>query len=96
MFDHVARSYLSESGRHVAAMKRAIDSGETLELARAAHAWGSCNGNLGALSLAHLCRELEVNARRGNLDGALALFGQIQSLHDRVCAELQDELRRSA
>jgi two-component system sensor histidine kinase/response regulator len=96
MFDHVARNYLSESGRHVAAMKRAIDSGETLELARAAHAWGSCNGNLGALSLAHLCRELEANARRGNLGGALALFGQIQSLHDRVCAELQGELRSSA
>ena len=96
MFDHVAQAYLSESGTHVATIKRAIDAGEAAELARAAHAWRSCNGNVGALELARLCRELEVNARGGNLSAARALFGQIQSLHDRVRAELRGELRRSA
>lgn len=96
MLDHVARVYLSESDGHVAAIKRAIDAGETLDLVRAAHSWGSCNGNVGALRLAQLCRELEDNARRGSLAGARTLFGQIQTLHDRVRAELQGELRRSA
>ena len=96
MFDHVAQVYLSESGTHVAAIKRALDAGEAAELARSAHAWRSCNGNVGALGLARLCRDLEDHARRGNLSAARALFGQIQSLHDRVRAELRGELRRSA
>jgi HPt (histidine-containing phosphotransfer) domain-containing protein len=67
-----------------------------VDLARAAHAWCSQHGNVGALTLARLCRELEDNARKGNLTGARELFAEIRALHDRVREELQLEMRKSA
>jgi CheY-like chemotaxis protein len=100
MFERVAQSYLAESDQHVATIKRAIDAGECGELARAAHAWRSYNGNAGAFGLVRLCRDLEEQARRGDLSAAAALLVPLSSLHDRVRAELKmqlhGELRRSA
>ena len=96
MLSHIAELYLSDSGTLVASIEHALDVGEAANLARAAHAWRSYNGNVGAHSLARLCRELEDNARAGNLTAAREVFGQIRVLHERVRDELQYEMRRSA
>jgi HPt (histidine-containing phosphotransfer) domain-containing protein len=96
MLSHIAERYLSDSRQLVASIERALDVGEAVDLARAAHAWRSYNGNVGALSLAQLCRELEDNARQGNLAAAREIFAQIRVLHDRVRDELHCEMRRSA
>jgi signal transduction histidine kinase/ligand-binding sensor domain-containing protein/CheY-like chemotaxis protein len=96
MLSHIAEIYLSDSSRLVDSIEQALHVGEATSLARAAHAWRSYNGNVGALSLARLCRELENSARAGNLAGAREIFGQIQVLHGRVRDELQYEMRRSA
>ena len=66
------------------------------DLARAAHAWRSYNGNVGAHGLAQLCRELEDAARAGNFASARQIYTQIQALHAQVRDELQIEMRRSA
>jgi HPt (histidine-containing phosphotransfer) domain-containing protein len=96
MLSHIAERYLSDSQQLVAAIERSLDAGEAADLARAAHAWRSYNGNVGALSLAGLCRELEDNARHGNLAEARELYVRIRVLHERVRDELQCEMRRSA
>jgi HPt (histidine-containing phosphotransfer) domain-containing protein len=96
MLSHIAEIYLSDSSQLVDSIEQALHVGEATSLARAAHAWRSYNGNVGALSLARLCRELENSARAGNLAGAREIFGQIQVLHGRVRDELQYEMRRSA
>jgi len=96
MLSHIAELYLSGSRELVASIERALDVGEAADLARAAHAWRSSNGNVGALALARLCRELEDNARQGNLAGARELFAEIRAHHDRVREELQLEMRESA
>jgi signal transduction histidine kinase/ligand-binding sensor domain-containing protein/CheY-like chemotaxis protein/HPt (histidine-containing phosphotransfer) domain-containing protein len=96
MLSRVAAAYALDSQRLVGAIGRAIESGEAGELARAAHAWRSCNGNVGALPLVRLCRELEACARRRDIGAARALLAEAHGLYARVSEELQSELRRSA
>ncbi|HSY06097.1 MAG TPA: two-component regulator propeller domain-containing protein [Steroidobacteraceae bacterium] len=96
MLSHIARSWLSDSQRLVAAIERALNSGEAMELARAAHAWRSCNGHVGALGLMRLCRELEACGRTGDLSAAAGLWAQVRVLYPRVSEELLGEMRRSA
>jgi signal transduction histidine kinase/ligand-binding sensor domain-containing protein/CheY-like chemotaxis protein len=96
ILDRVAGAYVVNSERLLAALAQAIESGERGALARAAHAWRSCNGNVGALALVDVCRELERCARGGDMLGARDLFITARELYGRVSAELDTELRRSA
>ena len=96
MLSHIGEIYLSDSSRLVTAIDEALRSGDAVSLARAAHAWRSYNGNVGAHALAKLCRELESQARADDLDAAAATFARLQILHSRVRDELQCEMRRSA
>ena len=65
MLSHIVERYLADSRELVASIEHAIEQGDADELARAAHAWRSYNGNVGAHGLASLCRELEDRARNG-------------------------------
>jgi HPt (histidine-containing phosphotransfer) domain-containing protein len=96
MLSHVGELYLLDSRTLVASIERALEAGNSAELARAAHAWRSYNGNVGAQGLARLCRDLEENARLGNLSAAREIYARIRILHDRVRDELQREMRRTA
>jgi signal transduction histidine kinase/DNA-binding response OmpR family regulator len=96
MLRHIGELYLADSRVLVASIERALDAGNTADLGRAAHAWRSYNGNVGAHGLARLCHELEQSARQGNTPAARALYSRIRILHDRVRDELQYEMRKSA
>jgi CheY-like chemotaxis protein len=96
MLSHIGERYLADSRELLESMRRALEAGRAVDLARAAHAWRSYNGNLGALGLAGLCRKLEDAARREAFESARELLPQILALHARVCDELQGEMRRSA
>ena len=96
MLSRVAATYLSDSERLLDAIERAVAAGQAADLARAAHAWRSSNGNVGALALMNLCRELETCARAGDLSSAQALLTQLRQVYAQVGEELRGELRRSA
>ena len=96
MLAHIGELYLLDSRRLIATIEESLESANGPELARAAHAWRSYNGNVGANALAQLCRELEEAARAANFAGARATYTQIQALHNRVRDELQLEMRKSA
>jgi HPt (histidine-containing phosphotransfer) domain-containing protein len=96
MLTHIGELYLLDSRRLIATIEQSLESGNGLELARAAHAWRSYNGNVGANVLAQLCRELEEAARAANFVSARATYTQIQGLHNQVRDELQLEMRKSA
>ena len=96
MLSHIVERYLADSRDLVASIEHAIEQGDAAELARAAHAWRSYNGNVGAHGLASLCRELEDRARNGKIATARELLGELRALHTRVREELQFEMRRSA
>ena len=96
MLTHIGELYLLDSSRLIATIEQSLESGNGPELARAAHAWRSYNGNVGANVLEQLCRELEEAARAVNFISARTTYTQIQALHSRVRAELQQEMRKSA
>jgi CheY-like chemotaxis protein len=96
MLAHIGELYLLDSRRLITTIEQSLESANGPELARAAHAWRSYNGNVGANALAQLCRELEEAARAANFAGARATYTQIQALHNRVRDELQLEMRKSA
>jgi CheY-like chemotaxis protein len=96
MLNHIGEIYLSDSSRLVVAIDEALRSGEAVSLARAAHAWRSYNGNVGAHALAKLCGELESQARAEDFEAAAVTFARLQVLHSRVRDELQYEMRRTA
>ena len=95
MLSHIVERYLADSRELVASIERAIEQGDAAELARAAHAWRSYNGNVGAHGLANLCRELEERARAGKVATARELLSELRALHARVREELQFEMRRA-
>ncbi|HEV2228937.1 MAG TPA: two-component regulator propeller domain-containing protein [Steroidobacteraceae bacterium] len=95
MLDRVA-AYGADSQRLLRALAQAIEAGERGALARAAHAWRSCNGNVGASALVAICRELEGCARGGDMTAAPELLERARALHARVSEELDTELRRTA
>ena len=96
MLMHIGELYLLDSRGLIASIEQSLSAGNAADLARAAHAWRSYNGNVGAHGLAQLCRELEDAARAGNFASAHQIYTQIQSLHAQVRDELQIEMRRSA
>jgi signal transduction histidine kinase/ligand-binding sensor domain-containing protein/CheY-like chemotaxis protein/HPt (histidine-containing phosphotransfer) domain-containing protein len=96
MLSHLAESYIADSQRLVADIEQALAAGQAADVARAAHAWRSCNGHIGALSLMSLCRELEACGRAADLRGAPALLARMRAVYARVSDQLQGEIRRSA
>jgi signal transduction histidine kinase/ligand-binding sensor domain-containing protein/CheY-like chemotaxis protein len=96
MLSHIGEMYLLDSRGLVASIEESLGAGNSAELARAAHAWRSYNGNVGAHGLARLCRDLEDTAREGDFAAARQVYAQIQTLHERVRQELQQEMRKSA
>jgi len=96
MLTHIGELYLMDSRGLISAIEQSLEAGNGAELARAAHAWRSYNGNVGAVGLAQLCRELEDAARAGNFGAARRVYVQIQALHHRVRDELQHEMRKTA
>jgi CheY-like chemotaxis protein len=96
MLTHIGELYLVDSRGLLATIEQSLHAGNGADLARAAHAWRSYNGNVGATGLAQLCRELEDAARSGDFAAARATYAQIQALHHRVRDELQLEMRKSA
>jgi signal transduction histidine kinase/ligand-binding sensor domain-containing protein/CheY-like chemotaxis protein/HPt (histidine-containing phosphotransfer) domain-containing protein len=96
MLTHIGELYLLDSRGLLTSIEQSLSEGNAAGLARAAHAWRSYNGNVGAHGLAQLCRELEDAARSGNFALARQLYLQVQKLHAQVRDELQIEMRRSA
>jgi signal transduction histidine kinase/ligand-binding sensor domain-containing protein/CheY-like chemotaxis protein/HPt (histidine-containing phosphotransfer) domain-containing protein len=96
MLSHIASGYLADSQDMLARIERAVHNRDAAELARAAHAWRSCSGHVGALGLMRLCRELESCGRAGQLAGAPELLAQLRALYPRVREELDEEIRKSA
>ena len=96
MLTHIGELYLLDSRGFIASIEQSLSAGSAADLARAAHAWRSYNGNVGAHGLAKLCRELEDAARAENFGAARQIYAQVQTLHAQVRDELQSEMRKSA
>lgn len=71
------------------ALLRALHGTDAAEVRRAAHTLKSNGATFGATGFSELCRELELQAKAGDLTGASALVGRIESEYAAVAEELR-------
>lgn len=83
--------YLEDTPQILQQMKRALDAGDTRELAKAAHTLKSASANVGALELAELCRKAEVAAHGNAQDDARSLIAAVAAEYERVRPGLEAE-----
>ena len=87
--NEVFGSYLSDARSLMNQLQTAIDAGDFPTLCHAAHALKSSSANVGAQTLSASCRELEGNARNGNLDAARSAFVGVPQEYQRVVLEIE-------
>ncbi len=73
--------YLESSPNLLADMDQALEQQDTTNLYKIAHSLKNSSANLGITNLTHLCRDLEVNGREGNLSMATSLVVDIKRLY---------------
>jgi two-component system, sensor histidine kinase and response regulator len=88
--------FFDEAPRHLQALQAAHRSLDGAELARAAHAFKSASGNVGAASVVRLCREIEQIGRSGKTADALPLLQQIEQQVRIVKPLLQQQIGQPA
>jgi signal transduction histidine kinase/CheY-like chemotaxis protein len=81
-------SFRDEAPRLLAELQRAVEHGDTATVERMAHSLKSNATDFGATTMARLCRELEGQARAGNLAAAPDLAAAIAADFDGVVAAL--------
>jgi CheY-like chemotaxis protein len=82
-------TFLGHVPGQMAAIRTAIERGETDEVRRGAHTLKSNAATFGAATLADLCRELEAAAKAGTLEGGSGLLTRIEVELERVTGELE-------
>jgi HPt (histidine-containing phosphotransfer) domain-containing protein len=82
-------TYLEDSAALLTAMRQAIAEANAPELQRAAHSLKSNSASFGAAPLASLCREMELRAGAGRLDGAPELLPRIEAAYTQVEQQLR-------
>lgn len=88
-FPLLVRTFLNDSLQRITAITAALDCGDAEALRRAAHSFKGSSGNLGALQLAELCRQLEERGRDGDTGGDCpALLARLAQEFDYVEREL--------
>ncbi|MCK5544075.1 MAG: response regulator [Desulfobulbaceae bacterium] len=86
--------YLENSSGLITTVLKSVEQGDGAALCEAAHSLKSSSANLGAVSMAAVCKKLEDMGREGRTDAAKALIGRIESEYKSVSAALVDELDR--
>jgi HPt (histidine-containing phosphotransfer) domain-containing protein len=88
-FAEVANLYCSDSTKRIASLRQAGTAGESLQVARIAHAFSGSCASIGADVLSALCRELELSATSGVPEDFEKRLAAIEVEYQRVSARLQ-------
>jgi len=96
--DHVLAEmvdlYLEDAPPRLAELDAAVGRGDATAVADLAHALKGSSANFGSGPMVAACRELEVAARSGDLDGAADRVARITGELARLRAALEAELGR--
>lgn len=87
-------TYETNSAELILSVGGALESGDTEELRRVAHALKSSSGNVGAERLFELCRKLESAARSCDLAALPELVATLRSSHAEAVQELRKACQR--
>ena len=88
----IISQYLEDSPQKLQEIQQAIDNNDTQALRQASHSLRSSSANLGAVTIADLCKQLENLARSGTTQGASATMEQLAKEYPQVKFALEQEL----
>jgi HPt (histidine-containing phosphotransfer) domain-containing protein len=86
-------TYVADAPVQVGSLRLALAAGDIEALVRPAHTLKSSSASLGALGLADQCRQLELAAKAGSLDGAGDSIEEIAGELERVLGALEHTKR---
>ncbi|MEM7310292.1 MAG: response regulator [Planctomycetota bacterium] len=92
IFIELVELFLSDTPERISCLQKALEEGDAQALEGAAHALKSSCGNLGAISLSALCREIESCGRNADLDSAESLVSRSEHEFTRVQEALRAQL----
>ncbi|MGA2025465.1 MAG: response regulator [Syntrophobacteraceae bacterium] len=84
----VIHAYMESSPKLMETIRHSITLGDAAAIQGAAHSLKSTSGNLGAMMLVELCKELETMGRAGTTDNAILLLPVLEDEYGRVCEAL--------
>ncbi len=82
-------TFFDDSPRQLEAVRAGLAAGDAEAVRRAAHSLKSNCANFGALALSGQCRELEVLAKAGSLEGGAEHLARIAAGYEQVHAALE-------
>ncbi len=83
-FSLLIETFESDSVLRIEALKQAVACGQPDLIRRAAHSFKGSAGNMGAIVLTGLCRNLEEKGFEGETDGCEQLLEQLIDEYQRV------------
>ena len=94
MLSAVINIYLNDSPILIERLGESLNAGDAEAVAQAAHALKSASANLGAMSLAEMCRQLENIARTNSVQGCDSLISRIRLEYGKAREALSGEIQR--
>jgi CheY-like chemotaxis protein/HPt (histidine-containing phosphotransfer) domain-containing protein len=95
-FAELARLYHNDSPPRIAALHDAAAAGDSAAVAKVAHAFSGSSASIGASGLAALCKQLELHAKTGSLDGFSERMHAIENEYERICRRMEFLLAQEA
>ncbi|MZP30068.1 response regulator [Heliobacterium undosum] len=92
LFSHLFVLFFTESGEKMEKIRLALEAKDVGQVCALSHALKSASGNVGALGLSRLCREMEMLSRSGAMDGLAQLYEQAEKEYERVKEALEQFL----
>jgi signal transduction histidine kinase/DNA-binding NarL/FixJ family response regulator/HPt (histidine-containing phosphotransfer) domain-containing protein len=90
----VIQHYLALAPQLLQALREAIPRGDHLAIRHAAHSLKSSSANLGALTVATLCKELELMGQQQRLDAAAQALTALETAYEAARAALVVEQKK--
>ena len=84
LLEKVIRIYMESSPKLMETIRHSISLGDAAAMQGAAHSLKSISGNLGAMMLSEMCKELEAMGRAGTTDNAILLLPVLEDEYERV------------
>jgi|GEM_PF-1633093 len=91
VISQIIKQYLEDAPERLHAITTAATAQDTEALRKAAHSLRSSSANLGAITVAQLCKTVENIARSGTTEGTSEAIKQLQTEYARVEVALQSE-----
>jgi two-component system, sensor histidine kinase and response regulator len=95
LLQKVIRIYIERSPKLIETIRNSITLGDAAAMQGAAHSLKSTSGNLGAMRVLELCKELETMGRAGITENAIPLVPVLEDEYERVRGALVEELRQT-